>query len=270
MKLYPSEYNVAVKFGFVDLNNEPIVPLKINAVLYDGDDSVLLDMPDLPFEVDQGSKEIVIPAALNTLGVGELSAGRILRVGLVTDKGVVRRSFSYVIEGEFRLAVMVNSFQTLESAEILARDMTNVSGWSGASEEQRYVALVEAYNRLTRIPMKFRNDNSGNPDNMRHRSELFAEETIILRSAWALITEDEYLDWPVYFRKSLRMAQLTEANELLEGDPIAKKHRSGILSETVGESSMMLRAGKVEHGVSSATLQHLTGHIYYNHRIARA
>jgi len=267
MKLYPEEYNVAVTFPFTDLNNNPVVPVEVNAKLFDGDDQMLLDMPNLPFDPDEGSKEIIIPAALNVLGVGQLSAGRILRVGLVTDKGVIRRSFSYVIEGEFRLQVMTNSFQTLESAEILARDMTNISGWSGASEEQRYVALVEAFNRLTRIPMKFK---TAEAENLRDRSEIFAEETIIMRSAWPTVTEDEFMAWPAYFRKALRMAQLTEANELLEGDPIAKKHRAGILSETIGESSMMLRAGKVEHGVSSATLQHLTGHIYYNHRIARA
>lgn len=267
MKFYPEEYNVAVTFPFTDLNNEDVVPTAVNAKLYDGDDQVLLDMPNLPFDPDTGFKEVVIPAALNVLGVGELSAGRILRVGLVTDKGTIRRSFSYIIEGEIRLALMNNSFQTLESAEMLARDMVNLTGWSGASDEQRYVALIEAYNRLTRIPMKFK---TADTENLRDRSEIFAEETVVLRSAWPTVTEDEFLEWPAYFRKALRLAQLAEANELLEGDPIAKKHRAGILSETVGESSMMLRAGKVEHGVSSATLQHLTGHIFYNYRIVRA
>ena len=173
MKFYPEEYNVAVTFPFTDLNGEAVVPTAVNAKLYDGDDELLLDMPNLPFEPDLGAKEIIVPAALNILGVGQLSAGRILRVALVTDKGTIRRSFSYVIEGEFRLAIMNNSFQTLESAEMLARDLVNLAGWAGASDEQRYVALIEAYNRLTRIPMKFKTSDA---ENLRDRSEIFAED----------------------------------------------------------------------------------------------
>ena len=267
MKFYPEEYDVAVTFPFTDLNGDAVVPTQVNAALYNSEDVLVLDMPNLPFDVSDTSKEVVIAATFNVLEDGELSAGRILRVELVTDRGVIRRSYSYIIEGQARLVVMNNSFQTLESAEILARDMTNVTGWQANSEEQRYVALIEAYNRLTRIPMKFRTADS---DNLRKRSDLFADETVILRTAWPTITAEEFMEWPAYFRKALRMAQLTEANELLEGDPIAKKHRAGIISETVGESSMMLRSGKVEHGVSTATLQQLTGHIYYSHRIVRA
>lgn len=267
MKTYPENYIVAVQFPFTDLNGEPVVPTSVDAVLYNGEDEELLDMPNLPFDVADSSKEVMIPAAFNQLGVGQLSEGRILRVALTTDKGVINRSFSYVIEGFYRLVVMNNTFQTLESAEILARDTVNLTGWAGADEEQRCAALAEAFNRLTRIPMKFKVNDL---DNIRDRSTQFAEETIILRSAWPTVTKDEYMQWPAYFRKALRLAQLTEANELIEGDPVEKKHRAGIISETVGESSIMLRGGKTEHGVSSATLQHLSGHIYFNHRIVRA
>jgi hypothetical protein len=267
MKLYPENYTVAVTFPFVDLNQQPVAPTEVSAKLYDGEDQLVIDFGVLPIEDGASEKEIVVPAALNVLGVGQLTAGRVLRVQLKTEAGVLRRSFSYMIEGEFRLAIMVNSFQTLESAEILARDTLNLNGWLMADDERRYIALVEAFNRLTRIPMRFKHLETDNP---LPRHDLFAQETVVLRSTWGEVTEEDFLAWPLYFRKALRAAQLVEANELLEGDPIAKKHRAGIISETVGESSIMLRGGKVDHGVSSATLQHLAGHIYYNHRIVRA
>lgn len=267
MKTYPEDYIVAITFPFTDLNGEAVVPTAVNAGLYNGEDELLLDMPNLPFDVADGNKEVVISNVFNRLGEGELASGRILRVELVTDKGAIKRSFSYIIEGEVRLVVMENSFQTLESAEILARDMLDVKGWSNASEDQRCTALIEAYSRLTRIPMRFKVSDL---DNLRDRSPQFAEETIIRRDAWETITSEEFMDFPKTFRKALRQAQLAEANELLEGDPIEKKHRAGIISETVGESSVMLRGGKVDHGVSTNTLKYLTGHIYYNNRIVRA
>ena len=267
MKLYPENYQVAVDFGFTDLNGADIVPTEVRAVLYDGNDELVVDFGSLPFTPADGHKEIVIPAAFNVLGAGELSAARILRVALVTAAGTIRRSHSYLIEGDFRLALMVNSFQSMEAAEILARDMVNLSGWAAATDDRRYAALIDAFNRLTRIPMKFKVNE---PTDIYRRSEAFAEETVILRSAWPDITEDEFLTWPAYFRKALRQAQLAEANEQLEGDPIGKKHRAGVISETIGESSIMLRGGKIDHGVSQASLGFLSGHIYYNHRIARA
>lgn len=267
LKLYPENYQVAVTFPFTDLNGDQVEPSAVTATLYDGEDKEVVDFGSLPFDAAEGYKEVTIPAAFNVLGTGQMQAARVLRVALTTPAGVIRRSFAYLIEGEFRLAIMVNSFQSIESAEILARDVLNLNGWHSASDEQRFTAMIEAFTRLIRIPMRFKHEDS---IKLGDRTDMFAEETVIARSAWPKVTEEEFLSWPAHFRKALRMAQLVEANEQLEGDPIAKKHRAGIISETVGESSVMLRGGRVDHGISNNTLTYLTGYIYYNNRIARA
>lgn len=264
MKFYPEDYIVEVDVQFTDLNGAAITPTEIRAVLYDGEDQVIVDFGALPFTVSDGHKLIPIAAAFNVLEDGELSAARILRVELKTAAGSVRRAHSYIIEGEVRLALMVNSFMTLEAAEILVRDLPHTTGWNGATTDQRYAALVEAFNRLTRISMKFPNPLPAGQ--VRHPDD----ETVILRSDWSEIDEATFLAMPAPFRKALRMAQIVEANELLEGDTIASKHRAGIISETVGESSMMLRTSKLELSVSSSALRHLTGYIYYNLRLARS
>ncbi|WP_456868319.1 hypothetical protein [Galbibacter sp. BG1] len=267
MKTYPEDYNISVTFPFTDLNDQPVVPISYSATLYDDEETPLFEVSNPPFDPDLGHVEVVIPKEFNRLGVGQLTAGRVLHFSLHTADGVIPRKFSYVIEGTFRLVIMQNSFLTLEGAELVAREMINIPGWNNASEENRNIALIEAFNRLTRIPMRFRTENG---DNDRGRLEMFAQETVIQRSQWPTITREDFMNWPANFRKALRKAQITEANELLEGDPIAKKHRAGILSETIGESSMMLRSGKVERDVSSTTLQQLSGFIYYSHRIARS
>lgn len=271
MKLYPENYNVSVDVLFTDLNGQAVTPSAVNAVLYDGEDQEIVDFGSLPFDAGDTHKEIVIPAAFNVLGEGELSASRILRVELVTAAGSVRRAHSYLIEGQFRLEIMINSFMSMEAAEMLARDMPNISGWEAASEDKRYAALIEAFNSLVRIPMKFKTTAEFVAyDELGYERASNSEETIILRSAWPTITRDEFMSWPAHFRKALRKAQFAEANELLEGDAITRRHRAGIISETIGESSITLRSGQIDYGLSRQALSYLSGHIYYDYRIARA
>lgn len=266
MNLFPENYDVSVTFAFTDLNGAPVQPSVVSAVLTDGEDQVVIDLGNLPFEVGATEKVIVVPAAFNALGVGELSAARILQVRLVTAAGVISRSSSYLIQGERRLSIMKNSFMTMEAAEILARDIPNLSGWTSASVDKRFAALISAFNRLTRISMRYASTLDA------HLYRDHDCETIILANAWSDIDEDEFIEFPSYFRKNLRHAQLMEACDMMENETIASKHRAGIISETVGESSMMLRGNGLLDvgGISKRTLEYLTGHIYYNNRLTRA
>lgn len=272
MKLYPSGYEVSVTVKFTDNNGDPVAPSDVSAALFDGDDALVVDFGALPFEAPApgsiGEKEIIIPAVFSELRDGELSAARILRVTLTTPAGKIRRSFFYAIEGEFRLALMVNSFISYEAASLLTRDMVDTTGWAVADEERRHAALAEAFNRLTQIPMRF---STMSPEDRRRDPYGFhSDEVVIARSEWAHLTAEEFLEFPDHFRKALRLAQVTEANELLQGDTTQRKYRSGIVSETIGESSVTLRGGRLDYGVSSQTLKHLAGYIFFSMRIARA
>ena len=144
MKIYPEDYTVSVTFPFTDLNGDAVTPTSVTAVLYNGGDEVVVDLGAITFAPGDTSVEIMVPAAYNVLGVGQLSAARILRVELATAAGVIRKSFAYIVEGEFRLAVMNNSFQTYEAAEIVARDIPNLNGWAAADFDRKCTAMIEA------------------------------------------------------------------------------------------------------------------------------
>ncbi|SCW95643.1 hypothetical protein [Ancylobacter rudongensis] len=266
MNVYPEDYEVRLTVAFTDLNGAPVLPSAIRAALYDGEDRLLVDFGDLPFDTELGHKEIVIPAAFNALSAGELSSPRILRVQIVTAAGIIRRPFSYLIEGEFRLALLENTFITYEAAELLARDMADTSAWDNAEPDRRQAALIEAFRRLSAIPLRFAHEDE-------HGRIIDEEETILISGAWDNISEEEYFGFPARFRRLLRTAQLVEAIELLAGDTTARKHRAGIVSETIGESSVRLQpgaGGAVDYGVSAQTLSHLKGYVYYSSRIFRA
>lgn len=262
MKFYPADSIVEVQVNFTDLNGNDVTPTAVTAVLYDEEDSEIVDFGSLPLEPEEKSKVIVVPAVFNGLDY-ELRAARILRVNLKTAAGTISRSLSYILEAEQRLQIMTNTFQSYESAMIASLDMVNLTGWSATSEEQRRAALVEAYRRITMIPMKY-----GIRDDYDKLS--FREEHFIARDLWEEITPEMFAEFPTHFRKALRRAQLIEANELLQGDAVARKRRSGIVSETIGESSMTIKADRVDYGLNPQTMAALTGYVHFNMRVARA
>lgn len=270
MKFYPEDYSVELVIGFTDLNGTPVTPTEVSAILYDGNDEEIVDFGAMPFAVADGSKTVIVPAQFNCLADGELRAARILRIALVTEAGVIRRSFSYVIESEQRLELMTNTFMSYEAAELLMLDVPNATGWTTASEDAKKAALIEAFRRLTMIPMRFTREITSNIgwDTLAPRD--IHTEYVISRAGWLEVDQDTYSEFPSAFKKALRRAQAFEAAELLSGDSVLKKHRAGIVTETIGESSVTLRSGKVDLGVSSTAMSALAGYIYFNARIARA
>lgn len=289
MQLFPENYEVTIGFAFTDYNGSTIAPTMVEAALYDGNDERVHDFGEVAFDLDDGKVDIVIPAQFNDLGE-ELNASRILRVKMTTPAGVIKRSSSYIVEGEIRLAVMQNSFQTIEASELLARDIPNLAGFIPAARDDRFAALITAYHRLTRIPFRVvetgennlarreflilreapRGDDS--PDlNLLGRGGLLREFPLHTQHfVWSTMTPEDFHSLPLDFRRKLRMAQIAEANEILENDVVARKHRAGIISETVGESSVMLRGGRLDLGIGRAALEFLTGHVYYSFKASRA
>lgn len=264
MNFYPDGYTVEVTVPFTDLNGLPVTPTALEAFLSDGEGVVVIDFGSMPFVPGDGLKLISIPGVFNEMSGDALREARVLKVRITTAAGIVTKSLSYILETEQTLEVMVNSFLTFETAEILSKDFVNFSGWTTASDERKRAALVEAYRRICAIPMRYTlRDDAGNV--------LEATERRILRADWLDIDADYFRqDFPSHFQRALRLAQIIEANEMLSGDSVLRKQRAGVVSETIGESSVTLQASKVDLGLSNATLQALAGYIWFNNRIARA
>lgn len=263
MNFYPEDYIVEVTVPFTDMNGASVTPTDLRAALYDGDETLITDMGSLPFTLSAGQKVVTILAAFNALSGSNIREARTLRVEMDTAQGIVRKSLSYVIEAEQTVRPLVNSFMGYASAEVLAMDYTNLLGWQTADETKRRAALVEAYKRIIQLPMiYYPRDNLGNPIN-----ELPSR---LNRDTWLNMTDVTYASLPPHFRSALRAAQLLEASEILTGDTVARKHRSGIISETIGESSVTLNKSAIDYGMSRQALTALAGYIDTTLRITRA
>ncbi|QIG75615.1 hypothetical protein EVC20_044 [Rhizobium phage RHph_Y2_17_1] len=277
MKLYPENYDVAIDVLFTDNSGAPLNVTGVSASVVDGDDRELANFGQIPFDLADGKVTITVPANLNVLGEGELSAARTLRVYLDDGDFVNTRFLSYILEAQTRLEILNNTFLTLPGAEILARDNPRLKGWAAADDEKKSAALINAYTRLSRIQLRYAKPlpeadvaTSSRPYDPR-RSSRDDCDVVIKPGDWRdRFTKEDFLAMPADFRNALRLAQLVEANEVLTDNPLEARHRAGVISETVGESSIMLRGGKLELGVSSEALRALTGFVYYNVRLARA
>jgi hypothetical protein len=155
------------------------------------------------------------------------------------------------------LVVLTNSFQSYADAMLLSREMSGLAAWSAASDIDRSKALIDAFERLIRVGYRVPRPDS---DLQSRFDANYATE--ISPRHWDIVTLPEFEALPARFLRALKKAQVAEAEVILGGDLISGRRRAGLLSETVGESSMMFRPGKpLQLGVSEQALVYLTGFV---------
>ena len=256
---------VEIVIPFTDVNGQAVTPTDITATLYDGEDNLIMSFGAVVFDPAEVETKLVIYSSLNTLQGDELQEVRRLEVKITHAGGSFTRSHSYAIEAEQSLRIMQNSFMTYETALMQSQSFVNMTAFASDTEVRQRAALVEAFRRITKLSMVY---SILDPENV-------VQDTYRLGvSTWHYINADAFqTQFPSHFKRALRAAQLAEADELLQGNVVAKKHAQGIVSETIGESSVTLRAGFSgvgSTGIGAAALAHLSGYIDRTVKIGRA
>lgn len=261
MNSYAAGTDVSVTIPFVDLNGDTITPTALVVRVLDEDENEVSPASVIPLPDPAGNEiEISIEAIDNTLPPGETVGVRCIEAVMTTAAGPITLYISYLIRPAARLVVLQNTFQTWPRAQLVASEMPNLLGWETAvNDNDRQVALMEAFRRLTRLGYMVRWPREVDDQRYLHPG---ADRRIDPKH-WAVMTFDQWNTWyPEVFRQALRMAQVAEANQILGVDKVGDKRRSGILSESIGESSMMFRMGKpLDLGVSHQALQYVTGYV---------
>jgi len=210
--------------------------------------------------------EAVLALAFNSIGASRRAA-RVVRVKMTTAEGVYETEELYLLEKPQQLEKLKNSFVTLGEAYMVARDMVGLDGWAAAEADERVAALVTAHRSLCRLTFRYKGTTSQSRITWGQSAEIGYSYVTEIKD----ITEGEWTSTPEHFRTALMRAQLAEADILLQGDPVGEKRRAGIVSETIGESSMFFRQNPEVHlPISRAAMEHLAGYVYRDTRISRA
>lgn len=259
MNSYAAGTTVTLSIPFEDLNGETLEPTALSWRLLDQYEEEILPSASIALVPAETETTITVPGSSNALLDGEIDAVREVELTITTAAGLNVIRYTYFIKSPVRLKLLVNSFQTYSHACLTADGIHGLDGWAGASEQERCVCLQEAYLRITRVGFRVRF-----PDAYDTQAHLSAhKEEGISPRMWSVMSIADYANvYPEVFRAALRRAQVAEADSILGGNIIAQRRELGLLSETIGQSSMMFRSGKpLNFGISAAALRYLEGYV---------
>ena len=217
----------------------------------------------------------VPPTGLYDPATPVLRSMRVIELAMTTAAGVFTTNAYYIVAKNVtgQLQVLVNSFQTYETALLEVTQMPALDGWNAATRQDRAGALIESYFRLTklgyRIPMNAWGDSP--PAGFSLVIPSVQGDWVISPRLWPILNESSYDRYPDHFRLSMRRAQIAESNVILTGDPVDERRREGVMSESVGESSMMFRPGKpLDLPISKEACKYLQNYIEWRITTTRA
>jgi hypothetical protein len=244
----------------VDSAGVAITATAISRRVLDQDGTVILEAAALTPPVSGTTLTVPVGAIYNALAEGQTRALRVIELTITTAQGVKLVTSNYIIEALEPLSVPTTSFQTFAQAQLASGNIAELAGWRTATRSTQIAALIEARNHIARLQFTYIHGQG-----MNYVEPEFAIGDI------SLLDEEEFEALSEEFRAALALAQIYEADDILGGNPFDKRRRDGVMSETIGESSMMFRPGTpTERTVCSRALKALSRYINRSVRIGRA
>lgn len=267
MREFPVGVDVKVVIPLADPAGNPIAPTGLSYQIEDESGQTVVAPTEIDIVGSPTEVEVFVPAESNQLSPGAIAAMRRITLTVNMSPGAFIITEHYLLRDRVRLVVPTGSFQTLEQAMLVAATEVPAPAFSAAGEFTKVMALQEAYRRLTRFG--YRMSRPEDIDYMRYDAKIATG--FIRPIVWQSMELDLFMDLPAPFRQALCRAQVAEANDNLTENPARDRMNAGLLSETIGESSMMFRSIKpMDLGVSRTALRHLAGYIEKRFSIARA
>lgn len=241
----------------IDQSETILIP-NADPVAIDGQEKLAITVP-----ADKNVLPMIAgPWEQNSLAAPSLRGIRVVEAYFTTPSGLVKSVDEYMIEAEQTLVINVNSFQTYSESVMSSYDVLTIPGWDAASKADRIRALIAARRNIAQL--RFRYVFDAYQDRV---------EATIGVSDLTMVNLQNWLALPVDFKNALKRAQVLEADFLLQGgdNPVDVKRRMGIISETIGESSMFMRSTKpIEQALCKRAMKELAKYILYRVRTTRS
>lgn len=268
MNSYLAGTSVALTIPFVDANGATLVPTGLTYTLTDGEGDVIVSSTVVTFQPGDTETIITVSGPNNALAVGNVAEARVLTLNVTTTEGLTVIETPYAVKLTSLLSVPNTSFQSWAQAQVEMIQMGAVPNFSAASRSDQESALIEAYIRLTRFSYEILEgyDVYGQI-NWPGETSAYSIRPV----DWAEMPSDQFDAYPAAFRQAIRRAQIAEADDVLTSGSPNDRRRLGLLSESIGESSMMFRTGKpAEMGASPAAMRYISRYVRRGATIGRA
>lgn len=239
--------SVSLKFIFDLMDIE-----QVSYTIKDGRSGIVAE--NIPVAIDSSllSAVITIPAEYNLLDERERDLRRVI-VTVKTSSTNVEFERVYVLMSDFELSVPAQSFVSIADAQMHAIDMLNGDAFIADGESQMRRRLIEATNRIKSLSFSIRRiygvdyDDYDRPQNMLNTTTMpfgAAGQYRFDLIDWDTLSDEEFFGFPDAFRNALMSATINEACEIANGNDIQSARADGIVSESIGETTMAYRQGK--------------------------
>ena len=218
----------------------------------DASGNIVTSGVDVPVSDGQMFVTITVPGSSNALGERERD---LRRVTLSVDAGgaFITKEQQYIVLRSFDLSVPKQSFISIGEAQLQAIDMLNGGSLLTGGEGDLRRQLIEATKRIKSMSFSIRRIYSMDWDDYDRPQNMLQTSTLPFRWAgqytsdivdWDKLTDDDFMEFPEVFRNALALAVVNEASEIAGGSDIQRAREDGIVSESIGETTMAYRQGK--------------------------
>lgn len=219
-----------------------VVPVSVVYNLKDEDGNMIRSNVPLTFQQNDTSVVVNIDGEYNTLAGDVLKALRVVELVMTDSGGDVFKNYDYyVVRAAVELVVMVNSFQTYEEALLNSVDVLSLAGWNSKDRFNKIVALIESFYTLSRYHYDL-SDFSSDRFNYDTTNVYFND---FRRFRLSDLTANQFNTLNSEFLRNIKLAQIAQANYLMDDTDVSKDRRDGLLSHTVGEVSKMYHPRKL-------------------------
>lgn len=234
IETHPTGSEKSVSLAFVDQAGSAVTPVTASFLVSD-ESGTELDSGSVSLAGSPTSADITVSALNNTLAADEWRAYRRVLVEF-TDAS----SNTYFVKSEYfitavdTLIVGKNSFATWGKLQVIAADLGCLDMFHSVTEAELNKALIGAWVNIGKLSLSL---HSGiDQDRIHHVNGgiFFSQSTYDLDAQ-----QISDLDEKVY--RALLHAQCIEAEFLLGGNPVEDRRRSGLLSDSSGESTQFFR-----------------------------
>ncbi|GKO12582.1 hypothetical protein [Klebsiella variicola] len=195
---------------------------------------------------------VTIPGSVNALEERERD---LRRVTLSVDAGgvFINKEQQYIVLRSFELSVPGQSFISIADAQLQAIDMLNGGSLLSGSEGDLRSQLIEATRRVKSMSFSVRRIYGIDWDDYDRPQNMLATSTLPFRWAgqytsdivdWSKLSDEDFMEFPESFRSDLALAVVNEASEIAGGNDIQRAREDGIVSESIGETTIAYRQGK--------------------------